>query len=512
MRPVIFAKNTRNMKKVLVGIVLVFAAALLVSCEKDGSRTNAKVTFKKANIAGAKMLAIAQGSSATKAEGDMVVGPKALYTVSEDGTMVRVSYNVEVEGENGEIAEAIKADLILSPGFIFPVGEGWLWLANCHYEVYDWEHYPQGTVRSALSKIMNEFSATYHERHGAHFLIRKSDGAIFEWTIEAGAPDGMDDGFKQPTFLNGWFHQFGNDLYVKRYGWAYDGGPDHYLYKLEDKGNTLDAINLLGTNIQCNGIYPADDCLGVHFQYDGAWPLGIIAPPSFEPRLLSLDASAKNYFMLSIAGKLYVGINVTEVIKEGDGKETYDREVEKTDFYALNINGDSITLGNKICTCEGWVGGDRAMISSSETLSWWGGNGYGGTQIYTFDPKAGKVTTRALPAHYPDREDEYVDGKGYTVDGTVGFWECDLSKDAADYVALDWSSAAEYQSKIVPGTLRLERFEAASLTLQFKASLSSGTQLDFYTSVVGADRGKIKTTVGSESNAGLVITTMVRLN
>ena len=105
-----------------------------------------------------------------------------------------------------------------------------------------------------------------------------------------------------------------------------------------------------------------------------------------------------------------------------------------------------------------------------------------------------------------------MDGKGYTVDGTVGFWECDLSKDAADYVALDWSSAAEYQSKIVPGTLRLERFEAASLTLQFKASLSSGTQLDFYTSVVGADRGKIKTTVGSESNAGLVITTMVRLN
>jgi hypothetical protein len=58
----------------------------------------------------------------------------------------------------------------------------------------------------------------------------------------------------------------------------------------------------------------------------------------------------------------------------------------------------------------------------------------------------------------------------------------------------------------------MERFEAASLTLQFKASLTNGTQLNFYTSVVGADRGKIKTTIGNENNAGMVVTTMVRLN
>ena len=459
------------------------------------------------------MLAIAQGSTATKAEGDINVGPKALYTVSADGTMVQVSYNVEVEGVNGEVAEAIRADLILSPGFIFPVGEGWLWLANCHYAVDDWEHYPQGSARSALSKIMNEFSATYHERHGAHFLIRKSDGAIFEWTIEAGAPDGMDDGFKQPTFLNGWFHQFGKDLYVKHYGWAYDGGSDHYLYKLEDKGNTLDAVNLLGTNIQCGGIYPADGCLGVDLQYDGAGAIGIIAPPSFEPILLSLDADVEKPFLLSIANKLYLGICSDEEVYENNGKDNYFvGYVYRTSFYNLDVTSTSISLGSKICTVDEWIDGGRAFISSGETLSWWGGNGNGGSEIKTFDPKAGKLTSRALPAHYPDREDEYVDGKGYTVDGTAGFWECDLSKDAAEYVALDWSSAAEYQGKIVPGTLRLERFEAASLTLQFKASLSTGTQLNFYTSVVGADRGKIKTTVGSENNAGLVVTTMVRLN
>ena len=105
-----------------------------------------------------------------------------------------------------------------------------------------------------------------------------------------------------------------------------------------------------------------------------------------------------------------------------------------------------------------------------------------------------------------------MNGVAYVADGTAGYWECDLSKDAAEYVSLDWSSASEYQGQIVQRTLTLVRFEAASLTLQYSASLVDGTILYFYTSVVGADRGKIKTSIGSENNAGMVVTTMVRLN
>ena len=95
--------------------ILAIALALLSSCDKfGGSDNNAKVTFRKANIAGSNMLALAQGTgTATKAEGDISIGPKALYTVSEDGTMVQVSYDIDVEGVNGEVAETIKAELIL---------------------------------------------------------------------------------------------------------------------------------------------------------------------------------------------------------------------------------------------------------------------------------------------------------------------------------------------------------------------------------------------------------------
>ena len=494
---------------------LILSAAIVSACNKDGE-SGAMATFRKANISGAQMLALAQGSGTpTKAEGDISIGPKALYSVSEDGSLVQVTYNIDVEGASGEVAETIKAQLILSPNFIFPVGDGWIWLANCHMDVRDgWENgtIPQGPARHAISSILNKFNNTYNARHGAHYLIRKSDGALFEWTLEAGAPEEMDDGFKQPTFLNGWFHQLGKDLYVKKWGWSYSDAPGNpSLYRLEDKGNTLDAVNLLGDNIGCSGIWPADDCLGIQFIYDGAWPLGIIAPPSFSPVLLQDSSGGKQEFLLSIGGKLYLGISGTKEIKDGNGKDEWTSTVDCTEIYGLNVSGSSVSRGNLVCEFEGRMDGGP-YISSGETLIWWGGNEYDGATVSTLDPKAGTVTSRKLPDHYPSREDEYVNGVAYAIDGTSGFWECDLSKDQAEYVELDWSEASEYKGKIVPGTLRMDRFEAASLTLQFKAQMSDGTKLDFYASVVGADRGKIKGTVSGQNNAGMVVTTMVRLN
>ena len=511
------------MKKILF-TMLALSALILLSCNKDDDGgSNAKVTFRKANISGAGMLALAQGGAATKAEGDVSVGPNALYTVSADGSMVQVTYNVDVEGADGEVAETIKANLIISPGFVFPVGEGWLWLANCYYDVAEgWENcsLPHGPERNALSTILNDFNNAHHDRHGAHYLVRKSDGALFEWTLEAGAPDGMDDGFKQPTFLNGWFHQQGKNLFVRTGGWAYDGAYPNpanapSLVGLMDKGNTLDAVNILGDNISCWRLCPASDCLGGAFSYPGmnGMAQGILAPPSYEPVLLQDDTQDKRAFLVSIGGKLYLVHSYHKNVQEGEWGKDYESWIElHTEFYNLNVTSTSIQKGSLIWSSteknkNGELIPEGTYISAGETLSWWNEN-----LIYTFDPKAATVSSRTLPAHYPGNEDEYVNGVAYVADGTSGFWECDLSKDAAEYVTFDWSSAADYQSKIVPGSLRMLRFEAASLTLQFVAYMTNGTQLNFYTSVTGSDRGVIKTSVGSDGNAGMVVTTMVRLN
>lgn len=507
------------MKRVLLFTTLLLAVAVFASCDKDGS--NAKVNFRKANIANANMLALASGQTATRAEGDIKIGPKALYTVSADGTMVEVTYQVDVEGVDGEVAETIQANLIISPGFVFPVGEGWLWLANCHYDVKGgWANYPKDNsdARHALSNIINDFSDKYGERHGAHYLIRKSDGALFEWTLEAGAPFGMDDGFKQPTFLNGWFHQFGKDLFVKAGGWSNSGMSDPNvpsLIRLEDKGSTLDAVNLLGNNINCWSIYPATNCLGAALSYSsGAAALGILVPPTFMPPVLMQEGGDKDMFLMSIGGTLYLGVNTTVTVTVNDGKDNYEQTRDVTEVYNLDITSNSIARGSKICTTEPQIfsGDGRAIISTGETLTWWTGNEYDGAKVNTLNPKTGVVTSRSLPAHYPSREDEYVNGVAYVANGTTSYYECDLSKDAAEEVQLDWSEVTEYQGQMVPNSLRLIRFEAASMMLQFIASLSDGTELSLYASVTGADRGKVKATVGSANNAGLVVTTMVRLN
>ena len=237
---------------------------------------------------------------------------------------------------------------------------------------------------------------------------------------------------------------------------------------------------------------------------------GIIAPPSYEPVLLQVEGS-KESFLLSVGGKLYYAQTYQKEIQEGDGKDNWNRTEDCTDIYNLTVSGSSVSLGNLICSFNERMDPNQTYISTTEKLSWWSGNEYDGAVIHTFDPKAGSVTSRSLPEHYPSNEGEYVDGVAYVAEGTSGYWECDLSKDAAEYTALDWSSAAEYQGKIVPGTLRLVRFEAASLTLQFVAYMANGTELTFYTAVTGSDKGVIKTSVGG-NNAGMVVTTMVRLN
>ena len=502
-------------KSVCFIATLLMAFTLLSSCGKDGD--NAKVTFRKANIANANMLALASGQTATRAEGDIKIGPKALYTVSADGTMVEVTYQVDVEGVDGEVAETIQANLIISPGFVFPVGEGWLWLANCHYDVKGgWANYPQdGDARHALSAIINDFSDKYHEGHGAHYMIRKSDGALFEWTLEAGAPFGMDDGFKQPTFLNGWFHQFGKDLFVRVDGWGGYGENAGKLFCLKDNGNTLDAVNLLGNNIHCWNLYPAANCLGAALSYSsGAGALGILVPPTFMPPVLMQEGGDKDMFLMSIGGTLYLGVNTNITVTVNDGKDSYEQTRDVTEVYNLDITANSIARGSKICTAEPQIfsGDGRAIISTGETLTWWSGNDNDGAKVNTLNPTTGVVTSRSLPAHYPSREDEYVNGVAYVANGTASYYECDLSKDAAEEVQLDWSEVTEYQGRMVPNSLRFVRFEAASMMFQFIASLSDGTELSLCASVTGADRGKVKATVGSANNAGLVVTTMVRLN
>ena len=66
---------------------------LLVSCNKDGE-FGGTIKFRRANIAGSNMLALAQGGGeATKAEGDVTIGPipQNYGLVEWNGAYIRIS-------------------------------------------------------------------------------------------------------------------------------------------------------------------------------------------------------------------------------------------------------------------------------------------------------------------------------------------------------------------------------------------------------------------------------------
>lgn len=121
----------------LTAFVAWSAIGSLVSCgseesESGGDVTIGDVTIKKANIKGAKMLALA---SETPEEGSQTtIGVNSmLYKVNDNGVLEEVSYTFEINTNDSEIAEFIQQSLRLTIYNMVPIGDKWLWLSHCRY-------------------------------------------------------------------------------------------------------------------------------------------------------------------------------------------------------------------------------------------------------------------------------------------------------------------------------------------------------------------------------------------
>jgi len=179
-------------KNILSALGIVVCAMLfLVSCQDEPGGKVSSMQFKRMNIAGAKALALASDGSnqqnaparmpaALMDEGDPEYNiSNPIFTVSEDGTLVEVHYTIEVVG-NGEIVDMIKANMRLKTQYIYAIGNEWLWLVNCEYD------YPG--IDEVKEPLRGQIRNLMHAGFESNFLVRRSDGALFEWTREQGRP------------------------------------------------------------------------------------------------------------------------------------------------------------------------------------------------------------------------------------------------------------------------------------------------------------------------------------
>ncbi len=498
------------------------AMLFLVSCESGGGKVSS-MQFKRMNIAGAKALALASdGSNQQNAPARMPAAQmdgepdpeynisNPAFIVSEDGTMVEVHYTIEVVGD-GEVVDMIKANMRLKMQYIYAIGDNWLWLVNCEYD------YPG--IDEVKEPLRGQIRNLMHAGFESNFLVRKSDGALFEWTREQGRPQ-RGRGYWRPSDVYGEVETMGKDIF----SCPSMGGLDDYygrVYKLEDKGDYLYVVNMLNSTQQAECLLPdSRGIFGSIIYEQGAF---IFPDKPGETQLVwSKTEEGKepygNIHLVSINNTLYaIGFKYTEDMYVTDAALLAIEHI--TDPQDMWIATDVLVNLGKT-TAESlqqilWTPTATWPFKrpyKTSVMTWWQGNA-----IYSVDPIAKTVAKRVLPAHYPGDENSYYDGIAYSVDDPQNplpssFYICDLSKDAAEEVTIDYSALAEYLMKIVPGKSGSISYDPNTQSFRSSLLLTDGTTLNIYVYVSGENKGKAVVFREGENTAGQVISVMVRLN
>ena len=405
----------------IYALAVIVAAIGMTSCDGGGNDLG-DIDFKRMHLNGVNALALASISSdaqnaprrAPAAEGDTVYDMRdPIYSVSEDGTLVEVSYTINCRGN------------------IYPIGKDWLWLYNCRYDYPELDQVEE-PYHSMLAKKCDPMLSK-------HFLVRLKDGALFEWDynimpyLEYGVGGHPLAGNRRPSDIYTIVESMKGEVYcLSEYGYA------KMVYQLKDEGDYLNVRMMHENTLYFESILPDNrGAIGGYIGYHGgewgwAYKTGVLFPNTLDiVAITSEEHKEANWYVSSINDTLYA----IAVIR-GYGTAFYALDLQESPVAQAKV-GELLAELPDIETVAG-------PISKTETLSWLDHN-----KKFTFDPKGKKVTHMDLPDYYPDNEGDYYDNIAYIMNNDEhSFYICDLSKDAAEQVVIDWS---EYDAYLLTG-------------------------------------------------------------
>ncbi|MBR7155016.1 MAG: hypothetical protein IKD12_06935, partial [Paludibacteraceae bacterium] len=292
----------------IYALAVIVAAIGMTSCEGGGNVNGVK--FRKMNLNGVNTLALAsQGQKAGNdapsrmpaAGEDELVEAGMAYSVSGDGTLVEITYAIDVSG-GGDAKNLIKANLRLSMQYVYTIGDEWLWLYGCNYVYPDLDDLPE----PAYSKV-KEVIAEHSDYHN-NFLVRRKDGALFEWDGSQGRPFyGNVKWDADQTDIYGIVEAIGGEIYANS---DYHSMPIHNtLYRLKDEGDQLAVTTMHSENLYTKVIMPDKrGAFGLnliyynkqHDSYEGEGIPGVMFIPS--GKIVGFD---ENYRLISVNETLY---------------------------------------------------------------------------------------------------------------------------------------------------------------------------------------------------------------
>lgn len=473
------------------------AMLFLVSCEDEPS-SSSKLTFKGVNLNNAKALALVQeGNGGSKAPRKMPADEgekpqtKFLYTVDEEGNMnAAIFYFNEVDSTTNTKA------LRLSIENIFAVGDDYLWLYGCQYDCDDLDLLPE----KARKYVQEQIDASRKRPGHYNYLIRKTDGALFDLTSLTVLPIDWDGSLKNSVKTSNDLKQYGMVAQVgKELYWAegnYQGG----LRKLVDNGSTMDQVNL---DYHANIAYVIGDGnghLGTVLSYSSNMPTN---PAFINGNLANLVQGLPNDMgfprMHFIGGKYFVSHGYN-----------WDSSLEPA-IYTISFEGNTAqaTLAVAGHSLPEYGYGYPCRVEGS-TYSYLTDEGEGAI-IRTFDANTLSFSVEKLPEGFPSWNEAYdEEGNAYSMEtekqtDRTYVIVYNLPTRTATRHEIDRSDVPQYN------VIKVIGFDRSMKAMIEEAILPDGSTVSLITYMTGENAFKT-VVMGTEASGTAVVATIVQLN
>lgn len=475
------------------------AMLFLVSC-KDEPSLSKKLTFKGVDLSNAKALALVQegGNAANaprrlRADGQDPDEPthKFLYTVDEDGNMhAAIFYFNEVDSTTNTKA------LRLSIENIFAVGDDYLWLYGCQYDCDDLDLLPE----KARKYVQEQIDASRKRPGHYNYLIRKTDGALFDLTNLTILPIDWDGSIKNSVKTSNDLKQYGMVAQVgKELYWAegnYQGG----LRKLVDQGSTMDQVNL---DFHANIAYVLGDGqghLGTVLSYSSNMPTN---PAFINGNLANLVQGLPNDMgfprMHFIGGKYFVSHGYN-----------WDSSLEPA-IYTISFEGNTAqaTLAVAGHSLPEYGYGYPCRVEGS-TYSYLTDEGEGAI-IRTFDANTLSFSVEKLPEGFPSWNEAYdEEGNAYSMETEK---QTDMTYVIVYNLPTRTATRHEIDRSDVPqyNVIKVIGFDRSMKAMIEEAILPDGSTVSLITYMTGENAFKT-VVMGTEASGTAVVATIVQLN
>ncbi len=475
------------------------AMLFLVSC-KDEPSLSKKLTFKGVDLSNAKALALVQegGNAANaprrlRADGQDPDEPthKFLYTVDEDGNMHAAIFYFN-EADSTMDTKALR----LSIENIFAVGDNYLWLYGCQYDCDDLDLLPE----KARKYVQEQIDASRKRPGHYNYLIRKTDGALFDLTNLTVLPIDWDGSIKNSVKTSNDLKQYGMVAQVgKELYWAegnYQGG----LRKLVDQGSTMDQVNL---DFHANIAYVLGDGqghLGTVLSYSSNMPTN---PAFINGNLANLVQGLPNDMgfprMHFIGGKYFVSYGYN-----------WDSSLEPA-IYTISFEGNTAqaTLAVAGHSLPEYGYGYPCRVEGS-TYSYLTDEGEGAI-IRTFDANTLSFSVEKLPEGFPSWNEAYdEEGNAYSMETEK---QTDMTYVIVYNLPTRTATRHEIDRSDVPqyNVIKVIGFDRSMKAMIEEAILPDGSTVSLITYMTGENAFKT-VVMGTEASGTAVVATIVQLN